>query len=100
MSRSFVRSVACVLAVAVLLMLGATTGGAIAHEIQHAAHHTAGMHNSGICAWMCTTAGTTAALILQPVHYETAQAAPLPVASFPASVAFLTPLLPRGPPLA
>ena len=57
MIRSYLRPVALTLAVAVLLMLGATTGSAFAHEIQHAAHHTGGMHTSGICAWMCATAG-------------------------------------------
>jgi hypothetical protein len=64
MIRSYLRPIALTLAVAVLLMLGATTGSAFAHEIQHAAHHTAGMHASGICAWMCASAGavTTAAV--------------------------------------
>lgn len=64
MIRSHLRPIALTLAVAVLLMLGATTGIAFAHEVQHAAHHTAGMHASGICAWMCATAGavTTAAV--------------------------------------
>ena len=64
MIRSCLRPIACTLAVAILLMLGATTGSAFAHEIQHAAHHTAGMHGSGICAWMCASAGavTTAAI--------------------------------------
>lgn len=60
MSRSSLRPIALILAVAVLLMLGATTGSAFAHEIQHAAHHTADMHASGICAWMCATAGAVA----------------------------------------
>lgn len=64
MIRSYLRPIALTLAVAVLLMLGATTGTSFAHEIQHAAHHTGGMHASGICAWMCATAGvvTTAAV--------------------------------------
>src|SRR2546422_5194827 len=57
MIRSLLRPIACTLAVAILLMLGATTGSAFAHEIQHAAHHNAGMHATGICAWMCATAG-------------------------------------------
>lgn len=47
MSRSSLRPIALILAVAVLLMLGATTGSAFAHEIQHAAHHTADMHEIG-----------------------------------------------------
>ena len=63
MIRSSLKPVALGLAVAVLLMLGATTGISFAHEIQHAAHHTGGMHATGVCAWMCATAGavTTAA---------------------------------------
>src|SRR3989449_9970084 len=60
MIRSLLRPIACTLAVAILLMLGATTGSAFAHEIQHAAHHNAGMHATGICAWMCATAGAVA----------------------------------------
>ncbi len=60
MIQSLLRPIACTLAVAILLMLGATTGSAFAHEIQHAAHHSAGMHATGICAWMCATAGAVA----------------------------------------
>ncbi len=41
------------LALGFLLLLGATTGSAFAHEVQHAGHHSAGMHGTGICAWMC-----------------------------------------------
>ncbi len=68
MIRSHLRPIALTLAVAVLLMLGVTTGIAFAHEIQHAAHHTAGMHASGICAWMCATAG---AVTTATVHATT-----------------------------
>ena len=39
MIRSHLRPIALTLAVAVLLMLGVTTGISFAHEIQHAAHH-------------------------------------------------------------
>jgi hypothetical protein len=100
MTRSSVQTVARVLVVAVLLMLGVTTGSAVAHEIQHAAHHTAGMHSSGICAWMCATAGTAVTIVLQPLRSEAAQVASLPSTFSPGSIAFLTPLLPRAPPLA
>ncbi len=63
MIRPFLKHLALTLAMAVALMLGATTGSAFAHEVQHAAHHTAGMHATGICVWMCAAAGavTTAA---------------------------------------
>lgn len=60
MIRSHLRPIALTLAVAVLLMLGATTGISFAHEVQHAAHHTGGMHATGVCAWMCATAGAVA----------------------------------------
>jgi hypothetical protein len=69
MTRQVLRPIAVVLVVAVLLLLGATTGGAFAHEVQHAAHHNAGMHGTGVCAWMCATAGatTTPALLAVPI---------------------------------
>ena len=75
MIRLSVKSISWVLVVAVLVILGTTTGSAFAHEIQHAAHHTAGMHSSGICAWMCTTAGTLSTAALQPLNYEVVLAA-------------------------
>jgi hypothetical protein len=53
------------MACAVIVLLGLTTGSAVAHEIQHAAHHNAGMHGSGICAWMCAAAG---AHVAPPIH--------------------------------
>jgi hypothetical protein len=87
------------LAIAVPLMLGATTGGAFAHEIQHAAHHTAGMHSSGVCAWMCATAGTLAAAILQPQQCQLVQLVVLPDGPSAVFKEYLTPLLPRAPPL-
>ena len=52
------------MAFAVVVLLAATTGGAIAHELQHAAHHNAATHGSGICAWMCATAGAHVAASL------------------------------------
>jgi len=70
MIRFSLKSVAWVLLIAVVAMLGATTGAAFAHEIQHAGHHQAGMHSTGICAWMCATAGTLSTAALQPIQYE------------------------------
>ena len=79
MIRSLLRPIACTLAVAILLMLGATTGSAFAHEIQHAAHHNASMHATAICAWMCGTAGavTTAAFHATAVTVSVETALPL-----------------------
>ena len=70
MTRLRLQYTSWMLLAAVLVMLGATTGAAFAHEIQHAAHHTTGMHSSGICAWMCATAGTISIVPLQPVAYD------------------------------
>ena len=67
MIRSSLRPIALTLAVAVLLMLGATTGSSFAHEIQHAAHHTGGMHATGVCAWMCATAGAVATAAIHAI---------------------------------
>jgi len=98
MIRLSLKSISLVLVVAVLVMLGATTGAAFAHEIQHSAHHTAGMHSSGICAWMCATAGTLTTAAIQSLEYEIV----LTAASLPAPVPVsrdgnLSPL-PRAPP--
>ena len=78
MIRSYLRPVALTLAVAVLLMLGATTGISFAHEVEHAAHHTGGMHATGVCAWMCATAGavTTAAIHATSVTVNEEKALP------------------------
>ncbi len=64
-SRSF-SHIAWVVIFAVMVLLAVTTGSAVAHELQHAAHHGAGMHGSGICAWMCATDGAHAA---GPIHF-------------------------------
>jgi len=52
--------------VAIALVLGLTSGGAFTHEVKHAAHHSAGMHATGICAWMCATAGALTTPAIQP----------------------------------
>ena len=70
MIRPQLKLISWVLVAAVLVMLGATTGAAFAHEIQHAAHHNAGMHSSGICAWMCATAGSLNTSAIQPPQFE------------------------------
>ena len=65
MRSSRFHSIVWVVAFAVIALLAVTTGSAVAHELQHAAHHDAGMHGSGICAWMCATAGVH---VVTPVH--------------------------------
>jgi len=99
MIRSSLRPIALTLALAVLLMLGATTGSAFTHEIQHAAHHTSDMHTTGICAWMCATAGaiTTAAVHITAgtLNEETVW----PLREGLQSVASCSTLQPRAPPV-
>ena len=56
------------MACAVVVLLATTTGSTVAHELQHAAHHHAGMHGSGICAWMCATGATHVATPLHSAH--------------------------------
>jgi len=87
------------MAVAVLLMLGATTGAAFAHEIQHAAHHTAGMHATGICAWMCATAGAVTTAIVQPAACTLVQVATIPHVLLPLTSDSPNTLHARAPPV-
>ncbi|MGC3972923.1 MAG: hypothetical protein QM771_00865 [Nitrospira sp.] len=65
MRSSRFHNIVWVVVFAVVALLAVTTGSAVAHELQHAAHHDAGMHGSGICAWMCATAGVHG---VTPVH--------------------------------
>jgi hypothetical protein len=48
---------ACLLLLAVLFMVGGAMSASVAHDLQHAAHHSAASHSKGICAWMCATGG-------------------------------------------
>ena len=98
MQSSFFKAIAWVVVCAAVVLLAVTTGSAVAHELQHAAHHNAGMHGSGICAWMCATAGVH---VVTPLHQTQTfdVVSHVPVRSDPAC---LTPLLtqsqPRAPP--
>lgn len=65
MRSSHFKGIVWIVALAVIALLAVTTGSAVAHELQHAAHHDAAMHGSGICAWMCATAGVHVAT---PLH--------------------------------
>ena len=99
MIRSLLRPIACALAVAIFLMLGMTTGSAFAHEVQHAAHHNAGMHATAICAWMCATAGAVTAAEFQNTAVMVSADAGLPfVSSLRAFVTFSR-LHARAPPV-
>jgi len=70
MPRIVRKATAVALVVAIALVLGLTSGGAFAHEVNHAAHHSPGMHKTGICAWMCATSGAMATFIIQSVPLD------------------------------
>lgn len=94
---TFIRSVAWTLLVTVLFMFGATTGSAVAHEIQHA-HHTAAMHGTGVCAWMCASANTMVAATVVPSVVAPIEELPVPADLQSASAESLHRLQARGPP--
>jgi hypothetical protein len=100
MSRLHLKSIAFALAVTVLLVLGATTGGAFAHEVQHEAHHAAGMmHATPICAWMCATDGAVITPTIQPVQFTLVHVAEPPLLSHLRSSKYLSRLQARAPPV-
>jgi len=99
MPRIFRKATAVALVVAIALVLGLTSVGAFAHEVNHAAHHSPGMHQTGICAWMCATSGAIATFIVQPFpvdRLEIAVASPV----FPLRPLLLLPCVQaRAPPV-
>lgn len=98
MRNPFFGSIVWIVACAIIVLLGVTTGSAVAHELQHAAHHSAGMHGSGICAWMCATAATHVAT---PIHSTPVfgVVSLSPIASHRAClIQRLAPSQPRAPP--
>jgi hypothetical protein len=97
MSRRLIKMTACVLMLGILLVLGATTGSAVAHEIQHA-HHTAAMHSTGVCAWMCTSASTITTTAVLPSAVAPIEDLPIPQSLRSSSILFLNRLQARAPP--
>jgi hypothetical protein len=71
MRSSRFKTIVWVVACAVIVLLTVTTGSTVAHELQHAAHHNAGTHGSGICAWMCATAGVHVVTSVHVTHLFT-----------------------------
>jgi hypothetical protein len=99
MFPKLLKPVALALAVGIVLMLAAVTGSAFAHELQHAAHHNARMHATGICAWMCATAGTIATPVFAPIASLVLQES-IPFAKSQALSALVVPLVDaRAPPI-
>lgn len=98
MIYTHLRSIAYTLAV-VLLLLGATADWAFAHELQQAAHHTAGMHATPTCAWMCATAGAVITPSVQPAQVLFVQDAASPFISRLRSSEYMSRLQARAPPV-
>lgn len=92
------KAIAAALALGVLVLLGATTGSAFAHEVQHAGHHSAGMHHQGMCAWMCAAGQSLGAVacVFQVDAASFALAGP-PAAQDPLAAVLPAPVT-RGPP--
>jgi hypothetical protein len=92
------KAIAWALVVAVVLIVGTTTAEAFVHEVQHATHHSAGMHTTGICAWMCVSAGAVSTPVFLPVAATVVQPFVLPQASQLVSLIIAGRLQARAPP--
>jgi hypothetical protein len=93
------QSSACLLLLAVLFMVGGAMSASVAHDLQHAAHHSAASHSKGICAWMCATGGIAQEAWPSLTYglYEAEPIAVLPDRHAPVQVVFT--LTPRAPPI-
>jgi hypothetical protein len=98
MAPKVLKSVALGLAFGIVLMLAASTGTAFVHELQHATHHNARMHATGVCAWMCASAGTVITPVFLPVSYTVVQRWLLPLERQHVSLIFASRLQARAPP--
>jgi hypothetical protein len=60
--RSLQRSLACLLALCILVIGGLASAQSITHDSQHS-HHQKATHSTVLCSWMCTAgqAGETTA---------------------------------------
>ena len=76
MPTTFFRTATWSLLIVVIVVLGMTAAGAVAHDLKHAAHHTAGMHSTGICAWMCAAAGAVMTPVVQTTIVALVESAP------------------------
>jgi hypothetical protein len=98
MAPKLLKSVALGLAFGIVLMLAASTGTAFAHELQHATHHNARMHATGVCAWMCASAGTVITPIFLPVSSAVVLHLILPLERRQVSLISASRLQARAPP--
>lgn len=92
------KPISWALAVGMVLLLATTTGGAFVHEVQHA-HHNAAMHTTGICAWMCATAGAVITPLFLPISSTVVQQSVVPLERQPVSLTFASQLQARAPPI-
>lgn len=99
MRRLRSRFTAWSLIVGMLLLLSMATSGAVVHELTHASHHTAGMHTSGICAWMCAAGHMLdAEQVTLPIRLALLTCERLPVSHTPLHQTTDAPTS-RGPPI-
>jgi hypothetical protein len=95
--QTILHPVAWTLLAAVVLVFGATMGSAVAHEIEHA-HHTAAMHSTGLCAWMCASGSGVATATVLPSAAVPVEDLPVPQDFRSSSALSLNRLQARAPP--
>lgn len=93
------RSSASLLLLAVILMLGGAMSASVAHDLQHAAHHTATSHSTGICAWMCAAGGVAQQSWPSLEHALSEAEPPTSVPDRKPAIHLVTSLTPRAPPI-
>jgi hypothetical protein len=93
------RSSISLLLLAVLVMLGGVMSASVAHDVQHAAHHTAASHSHGICAWMCAAGGIAQQSWSSPDYVLSEAELPASVPDWYVPVHLATNLTPRAPPV-
>ena len=99
MPRISLKPIALLVVTAIVLMLTLATSGTFAHEVKHATHHSAAMHTSGLCAWMCAAGGAVITPAFLPAFSTVVQQPVLILASQPLSLIFASRLQARAPPI-
>ncbi|MEX5218109.1 MAG: hypothetical protein NW701_09810 [Nitrospira sp.] len=93
------RSSVSLLLLVVLIMLGGAMTASVAHDVQHAAHHTAASHSHGICAWMCAAGGIAQQSSPSPEYVWSESDLPASVAGGYLSAHLVASLTSRAPPV-
>ena len=99
MKRVFFRSSVSLLLLGVLIMLGGAMSASVAHDVQHAAHHTAASHSHGICAWMCAAGGIAQQSLPSPEYVLSESDIPASIPDGYLPVHLATNLTSRAPPV-